>query len=184
MQRCKGECLYGTGTLPFGTLGAMSTQSFTIHTHSPEDTQALGVILAQHMPDQAVVALYGDLAAGKTCLTHGFGEAYAVDEPISSPTFTLVNEYHGSKLIYHLDLYRLTSMEELVDLGYEDLLDTPNGIVLIEWAERAHRMLPEVHINIKLSHKGEDLRCIEVNDAGLMIEGWQKAITAKFPQEV
>ena len=158
----------------------MSKNTLTLHTNSPEETQALGVILAQHMPDQVVVALYGDLAAGKTCLTHGFGEAYAVVEAISSPTFTLVNEYHGSKLIYHLDLYRLTSMEELIDLGYEDLLDTPNGICLIEWAERADTMLPTEHIAIRMSHEGEDLRKIEIDDADLMINGWREAIALQF----
>ena len=158
----------------------MSNTAYTIETRSPEETQRVGKILAQYMPDQVVVALYGDLAAGKTCMTHGFGEAYQVTDPISSPTFTLVNEYHGSKLIYHLDLYRLTSMEELIDLGYEDLLDTPNGIVLIEWAERAGTMLPEKHITIRLSHQGEDLRSIEVDDAGLMRDGWQDEIKKAF----
>ena len=158
----------------------MSTIPFIIETRSPEETQHLGKILAHYIPDQVVVALYGDLAAGKTCMTHGFGEAYEVKDPISSPTFTLVNEYHGSKLIYHLDLYRLNSMEELIDLGYEDLLDTPNGLVLIEWAERAGTMLPDKHITIRLSHQGEDLRTIEVDDAGLMREGWQEGIKKAF----
>ena len=157
----------------------MAHEDFTLQTRSPEETQQLGKILAQHMPDHVVVALYGDLAAGKTCMTHGFGEAYAVSEAISSPTFTLVNEYHGTKTIYHLDLYRLTSMEEIIDLGYEDILDTPNGIVLIEWAERAGSMLPDEHIAIHLSHDGEDLRSITINDAGLMQDGWQEALNTR-----
>lgn len=161
----------------------MTHEAFTLQTRCPEETQLLGNILAQFMPDRVVVALFGDLAAGKTCLTHGFGEAYAVREAISSPTFTLVNEYHGTKTIYHLDLYRLTSMAELFDLGYEDLMDISEGICLIEWAERAGSMLPDDHIAVHMIHRGEDLREISIQDNGLLLSGWREAIEEALPQD-
>lgn len=107
----------------------------TFETNSPEETERLGYALAGVLPLGAVVALRGELASGKTCLVRGMAARCARGTPIHSPTFTLVNQYPGSPTLYHLDLYRL-STEEVADLGYEELFE-PDGIAVVEWAERA-----------------------------------------------
>lgn len=160
----------------------VSEQELTLETTSPEHTHAIGRALADFLVPGTVVALFGNLAAGKTCLVHGVGEGFGVAEPVNSPTFTLVNEYHGSFTIYHLDLYRLTTAAELYDLGYEDILDAPDGICLIEWAERAGTVLPKQHVRVTLEHAGEDARKITVAADGLLSTGWQAGIRDALDQ--
>lgn len=143
-----------------------------IETGSPEETEALGMAIAGLLPRGAVLALFGDLAAGKTCLTRGLTRCLAQGIGAHSPTFTLVNQYGEDPIIYHLDLYRLSGPDELADLGYEEWFDS-QGICIIEWAERAEGLLPEPCIRIHLSHGGEDKRHIEIQAAGVLPEGWE-----------
>ena len=113
-----------------------------ITTQSPEETEALGEKLIRLLPSNAVVALYGNLAAGKTCLVRGMTRSFVEnEEEISSPTFTLVNRYGDDPAFYHLDLYRLSTPEELIELGYEELFDG-EGICAVEWSERAENWYP------------------------------------------
>jgi tRNA threonylcarbamoyladenosine biosynthesis protein TsaE len=147
-----------------------------ITTESPEQTQAVGHALAAHLTSGTIVALHGNLAAGKTCFTHGVAEFFGVTEPVSSPTFTLVNEYPGSLTVFHLDLYRLTSAAEIYDLGYEEILEPQDAVCLIEWAERAEGVLPKNHVTVTLNHAGNDTRTISVDDGGILTDGWQDAI--------
>jgi len=109
-----------------------------------------------------VIALHGNLGAGKTCFTQGLAQAAGVREPVCSPTYTLISEYQGTVPFHHIDLYRLGGPEEAYDLGLDEYLET-DGITVIEWAERAAEMLPSHTLHIRLT-RGDDehLRTIEI----------------------
>lgn len=143
-------------------------------THSPEETERLGTRLARLLPQGAVVALRGDLAAGKTCLVRGMAACFAEGTAIHSPTFTLVNEYGDMRKLYHLDLYRL-STDEVADLGYEELFES-DGVTAIEWAERAEPLLPRRRLDVYLSHAGGDRRRLVFENLGVMPDGWERVL--------
>jgi tRNA threonylcarbamoyladenosine biosynthesis protein TsaE len=132
-------------------------------THSDEETRALGRSLAKMLPDCAVVLLIGDLGAGKTTLAKGIVEGRGIvsADNVSSPTFTLIHEYGQPVLAYHIDLYRLNTVDEARRLGLEDLLDQP-ALVLIEWGERFPELWPDERIEIRLSHTGEENRLVQI----------------------
>ncbi len=155
----------------------MSREDAVLHveTHAPEETERLGKVLATLLPHGSLLALFGDLATGKTCMVRGMAAHFAAGEPVHSPTFTLVNEYGRGPTLYHLDLYRIGAPEELADLGYEDLFD-PDGICVVEWAEQAGSLLPERRVDIHLQHGGGDLRKLQIIDRGVLPEGWRTAI--------
>ena len=161
----------------------MSAAAVQIRSHSPDETEALGETLAPFIPAGTVIALYGSLATGKTCLVRGLAHTFKVQEPVSSPTFTIVNEYHGAQTLYHIDLYRLTTLEEIYNLGCEEYFDNPHGICLIEWAERAEDVLPTSRVNIRMEHRGQDMRSITIDIDAPLNDGWQEALRKRFPQE-
>ena len=136
-------------------------------THSPEGTRAFGRRLAERLTPGTVIGLIGDLGSGKTCLIQSVCEALGVREHVTSPTFILINEYAGRDSagnplpIYHFDLYRLLSEEELLDLGSDDYF-YGDGVCLIEWADMAGDLLPEDHTSIRIEHVGEDCRRFRV----------------------
>jgi tRNA threonylcarbamoyladenosine biosynthesis protein TsaE len=94
-----------------------------IHTSSPAETHAVAAALAERLRPGDVVAIEGDLGAGKTCFAQGVGRALGVREPMGSPTFTLINEYAGRRPVYHVDLYRLSGAAEALDLGLDEIMD-------------------------------------------------------------
>lgn len=110
-------------------------------TGTAADTQALAARLAARLRPGDVVALIGDLGAGKTCFAQGLGRALGVEGPMGSPTFTLINEYNGRMPFHHVDLYRLSGSAEALDLGLDELLDG-HGVTAIEWPERAPEAIP------------------------------------------
>ena len=125
-------------------------------TNSPEETWALAAELSGELGSGTVIALHGDLGAGKTCFIQGYAAALGIDEPITSPTYTLIGEYEGRLPLHHIDLYRLSGPEEALGLGLEEYFDA-DGITAIEWAERAEGLLPPdlLHIRIEAdSHTG------------------------------
>jgi tRNA threonylcarbamoyladenosine biosynthesis protein TsaE len=136
-------------------------KSQTYHTQSEEETIALGEKLAAGLPVAAVVLLIGQLGAGKTTLAKGVvkGLGAAHPEDVSSPTFTLIHEYSPS--VYHIDLYRLDTVQQVATLGLEEIFDRP-AVVLIEWGERFPELLPKERIEIRLSATGENSREIEL----------------------
>ena len=148
----------------------MRRERLTIQTSSAAETESLGLALATQLPIGTVVALRGELATGKTCLVRGMASHFAKDDDVTSPTFTIVNEYGNSQRLYHLDLYRL-DIEEVIDLGYEDLFE-PDGVSVIEWAERAEGLFPSKRVDIFLEHAGHDCRKLIIEDHGVMPEGW------------
>ena len=123
---------------------------------SEEDTRALGLSIADAAEAGDVVALIGDLGTGKTALTRYIAEGLGVRETISSPTFTIVKEYKSGRLpLYHFDVYRLGSGEELLDIGAEDMLDG-DGLCVIEWADIVSDVLPEESLVIKIEYGAEE----------------------------
>ncbi|MGA7409241.1 MAG: tRNA (adenosine(37)-N6)-threonylcarbamoyltransferase complex ATPase subunit type 1 TsaE [Bryobacteraceae bacterium] len=135
--------------------------NYTFETHSDEETREVGRRLAALLPKRAVVALTGDLGAGKTTLSQGIveGRKAARAEDVSSPTFTLIHEYGEPVSVYHIDLYRLATADEARRLGLEDIFDQ-DALVLIEWGDRFPELLPPDTVSIHLSSKENEKRRI------------------------
>jgi len=145
-------------------------------TQSPEETERVGERLARLLAGGGTVALRGELAAGKTCFVRGMARAFAGEGAIHSPTFTLVNEYGTDRRLYHMDLYRLGSVEEVAELGCEELFEG-EGLCAVEWAERAEPLLPARRVDVYLQHAGADRRTIVIRDSGLLPAGWSEAFS-------
>ena len=128
---------------------------------STEDTEKIGELIDEKLCGNEVIALFGGLGMGKTAFTRGLCRGLGVNDGVSSPTFALVNEYHGKYNIYHFDMYRVTSWEDLYSTGFFDYLD--NGVLIIEWSENIEGALPENAIRINIS-KGDsdDERTFEI----------------------
>lgn len=117
------------------------TKEYT--TAGEEQTEALGFRLGQLIQPGAVIAYTGDLGAGKTAFTRGLARGLGIPDRVTSPTFTIVNEYEGGRLpLFHFDMYRLGSSDELFDIGWEDYL-TRGGVCAVEWSEQVSGALPE-----------------------------------------
>lgn len=123
--------------------------------NSPSETWDIAAGFLKTLEFPAVIALHGNLGAGKTCFTQGLALAAGVHEPVCSPTYTLISEYRGSIPVHHMDLYRLCGPEEALDLGLDEILEA-GGITIIEWAERAAELLPPSTIHIRIERGEED----------------------------
>ena len=133
-------------------------------THSPEQTRQLGARLAKALKPGAVVAFTGDLGAGKTAFVSGMAQGLGVRERVTSPTFTIVNEYEGGRLpLFHFDMYRLGSADELFDIGWEDYL-TRGGVCAVEWSENVGRRSGDRVPSGCPSRRGERTRTARVID--------------------
>ncbi|MDZ7820440.1 MAG: tRNA (adenosine(37)-N6)-threonylcarbamoyltransferase complex ATPase subunit type 1 TsaE [Candidatus Marinimicrobia bacterium] len=119
----------------------MNKEKFTFESKSAEATIAFGKQIAARLKPNDVLALYGDLASGKTTFVKGVNLFYHADQTATSPTFTLINEYRGDIPIFHIDCYRLRHPDEIIMLGFEDYLNA-GGVVLIEWPERIEAHIP------------------------------------------
>jgi tRNA threonylcarbamoyladenosine biosynthesis protein TsaE len=128
---------------------------------SPEATRALGMRLGQEAVPGDVIALYGELGAGKTCLIQGVAAGLGVAATVTSPTFILIAEYPGRLPLHHVDLYRTDSLAEIRALGLEDLLDG-DGVTVVEWAEKAEALLPARSIRVRIRGLGDEPRAIEI----------------------
>lgn len=134
--------------------------SEAIVTTSEEETAAVGERLAERLGPGDVILLFGDLGSGKTAFVRGLARGLgAAETDVSSPTFTLVQEYAGRVTLYHVDLYRLEP-KEVEELGLEELI-SGDGVVAIEWADRWHGR-PDDVVEVRLEHAGEDRRRIVV----------------------
>jgi tRNA threonylcarbamoyladenosine biosynthesis protein TsaE len=140
--------------------------SLQVRTASAEDTRSLGEAIAALIEPGDVVSLTGDLGAGKTTLVQGLARALDVREPVVSPTFTLVRQYRGRHPIYHLDIYRLDRVQDVIDLGFEEMADD-DSVVFVEWGDAIEALLPESHLQIELSLDGQgDVRTLEISAFG------------------
>ena len=133
---------------------------------SPDMTLRLGEVLGSLLRPGMVLALAGDLGSGKTCLTQGLarGAGVPADEPVTSPTYTLVNHYHGRLDLYHFDFYRLESLEDLEDLGFDEYLSR-QGVVICEWSQRFARLDQDI-MQIELEWHGDRQRKITLSATG------------------
>lgn len=122
-----------------------------VTSHNPEQTQNLGASLGKQAQVGDILLLCGELGSGKTCLTQGIAWGLDIKEYAFSPSFVLAREYHGRLPLYHIDLYRLDSVEEIIALGLDEYL-YGDGICVIEWAEKGLSVLPRENLLINLSH--------------------------------
>jgi len=153
-------------------------------TSSAHETELLGERLGTVLRAGDVVALTGDLGAGKTTFVHGAARGLGYAGPVTSPTFTLVKEYEGRVHIYHLDIYRLERVQDVLDLGFEELVDG-GGVVFVEWGDAIEALLPPDHLLVELTMPPEgDTRRLEitwygpswserVDVLGQVVHGWR-----------
>ena len=139
---------------------------FSVITTSPDQTWKIGELLGSRLNPGDTVCLYGDLGSGKTNFSYGIAQGLDVKEQyITSPTFTLVNEYQGRVPFYHIDLYRLNDPGELENTGFGEYIDS-DGVTVIEWAEKAEHELPKEHLSVYLAYVDEKSR-----ELGFLAEG-------------
>lgn len=148
-----------------------------VHSESADETFSLGRRLGSICQPGDIILLNGELGVGKTVFSKGFAEGLGIEEPISSPTFTLIQIYEGGRLpLYHFDVYRIADVWEMDEIGYEDYF-FGNGVCLIEWAVRIEELLPEKTISVTIEkdlEKGFDYRRITIK--GLDMEAMNEDI--------
>ena len=128
-------------------------------THSPMETEQLGQKLGQTLPAGTVIAYRGDLGAGKTAFTRGLARGLGITDPVTSPTYTIVNEYLNGRLpLFHFDMYRLHSADDLFDIGWDDYLER-GGICAVEWSENVTEAMEDA-ITVTIQKIGEESRKI------------------------
>ena len=141
------------------------TKEYT--TAGEEQTEALGFRLGQLIQPGAVIAYTGDLGAGKTAFTRGLARGLGIPDRVTSPTFTIVNEYEGGRLpLFHFDMYRLGSSDELFDIGWEDYL-ARGGVCAVEWSENVMDALPEDTVWVRIAREGDTGRSITIEGVEL-----------------
>ncbi|MCD5325936.1 MULTISPECIES: tRNA (adenosine(37)-N6)-threonylcarbamoyltransferase complex ATPase subunit type 1 TsaE [Pontibacillus] len=139
------------------------SESYTIDTHSAEETKKVAERLGALLEPNDLLTLEGDLGAGKTTFTKGLGTGLGVTRTISSPTFTIVKEYEGRMPLYHLDVYRLEDSDE--DIGFDEYFDG-GGVCVVEWAQFIEDYLPDNRLDIELFYNNEDERSIHLKPRG------------------
>ena len=138
-------------------------------THSPAETEKIGEALGNIIPAGTVIAYRGDLGAGKTAFTRGLARGLGYKEAVTSPTYTIVNEYLGGRLpLFHFDMYRLASAEDLWDIGWEDYLDR-NGVCAVEWSENVEEAL-EGAMSVTIERLGEADRRISIEGGDFLAD--------------
>ena len=141
----------------------------TFQTISPAETEAIGAALGKILTPGTVIAYRGDLGAGKTAFTRGLAKGLGCREIVTSPTYTIVNEYLGGRLpLFHFDMYRLRSSDDLFDIGWEDYLDR-GGICAVEWSENVEDAMEDA-ICITIEKLGEDSRQITLEGGSILAD--------------
>jgi len=137
-----------------------------IKTDSENETILEGEKLGRTLKPGAVVALYGDLGAGKTAFTRGIAKGLGITMNVSSPTFTIVNEYPGQTPLFHFDIYRLESENELFDIGWDDYLDR-GGVCVVEWSDKVPGAFTPDAFEVKIENLGDNKRCLLIENGKL-----------------
>jgi tRNA threonylcarbamoyladenosine biosynthesis protein TsaE len=147
-----------------------------VRTASAEETREVGEAIASLLRARDAVVLTGELGAGKTTFAQGVARGLGIEEPVASPTFTLVKEYSGILDLAHVDVYRLDRIQDVVDLGLEEL-GGGNDVLLVEWGDTIEELLPEdrLRVEITTSVAADEVRTIAISAAG---GGW----TERFPE--
>ena len=138
-------------------------------TNSPEETETVGQQLGKYLQPGAVIAYLGDLGAGKTAFTRGLARGLGATEPVTSPTYTIVNEYLSGRIpLFHFDMYRLGSSDDLWDIGWEDYLER-GGVCAVEWSENVADAM-ENAITVRIEKLGEDSRRITIEGGDMLAD--------------
>jgi tRNA threonylcarbamoyladenosine biosynthesis protein TsaE len=147
----------------------------TIRTDSPEATRAVAAALGELLVPGDLVLLVGDLGAGKTAFAQGLARGLGVDEPVTSPTFTIVQEYEGRLPLKHVDVYRLDRIQDLHDLGFDELVD--DGVTAVEWGDLVEQAVPAEHLVVRIRPGEADTeRVLDLSFHGLRWRGRRPAI--------
>lgn len=136
-------------------------------TTSQNQTKKLAAEIAKNIPESGpmIFGLEGELGAGKTTFVQGFAKALGVEEKVLSPTFLILKEFNipnSKRILYHIDCYRIEGPKDILQLGWKDIIENKNSIVMIEWPERIAEILPEDIKIIRFTHNGGDKRTIEI----------------------
>lgn len=158
----------------------MKTEAIVLRTTGPTETRRLAAAVASALQPGDVISLTGELGAGKTCFVQGAARALGVTEPVTSPSFLLRKDYRGSVPVVHIDVYRLETLQEVVDLGYEDVTSGV-GVAFVEWGDAMSQLLPTDHLEIELrlgdidltSLDGDEERRITLRPRG---DGWRRRL--------
>jgi tRNA threonylcarbamoyladenosine biosynthesis protein TsaE len=154
-----------------------SSTSVVAHTSSPEGSRALAAALAELARPCDLLLLVGDLGAGKTAFTQGFGRGLGIEDRITSPTFALVQSYSGRLDLYHLDVYRLEQVNEALDLGLSEMLDD-DAVTIIEWGDTITRALPHDYLEVRITFgEGDEDRMIELTPVGTRWQARMRAVS-------
>lgn len=140
-----------------------------------------GLRLGQHCPLPLMIGLSGELGAGKTALSQAIGAGFGISDPMPSPTFTLINEYTGPRgHLYHLDLYRLNHLDELLEMGLDDVLAKPDVLLLVEWVDRFDWPMGPPRLDLHLFHHPPGRR-LEMQLPDTLPQAYQQLATRLFP---
>lgn len=156
-------------------------------TYSPQETKQLGEKLGRQIQTGTVIALFGDLGSGKTVFVQGLAQGLSVPDSyyITSPSYTLINEYPGRHTLFHVDLYRIDNPVDFEEIGLHEILYN-NGVVAIEWADRLNEDLPAEYLNIQLEIASDDSRKIYLTAYGLeaanLLKSLDESKTGTAPQ--
>ena len=135
---------------------------------SYDDTQVIAKEIADTLKGGEFIAMYGDLGAGKTAFVQGLAKALGITNHVTSPTFTIVNEYEGRLPLYHFDVYRIADPDEMYEIGYDDYIDS-DGVCVVEWAELIEELFPDKYYKLTIlkdEDRGFDYRKIILEDEG------------------
>ena len=153
------------GALYGEMIPSQSISDLKLTSHSPEQTQQLGVKIGELALPGDIFLLVGNLGAGKTCLAQGIAWGLDIKEYALSPSFVIMRELHGRLPLYHIDLYRLDRIEEIADLGLDDYLHG-NGVCVVEWAEKGLSALPTEHLMIQINYLSDTERSFQLKPSG------------------
>jgi tRNA threonylcarbamoyladenosine biosynthesis protein TsaE len=150
-------------------------------TNSEEETRQLGRLIGELAPPGLVLALRGDLGCGKTVLVRGLARGLGVSgqTPITSPTFTLINEYSGRRRLFHADLYRIVDCGELEETGFDEIF-TEEAVVAVEWSDRCEDRLPSDRLDIRIADPAPDARILRLAAGGQISADLVKALAMRI----
>ena len=131
-------------------------------TRSADETERVGERLGRRLVPGDVVALSGELGAGKTCFIRGLARGLGVTQGVSSPTFVIVNQYTGRMPVFHIDAYRTESLTELLDIGFDEYV-SGDSVTVIEWSDKLEPLLPPAAIRVRISGLGDEPRTIRID---------------------
>ena len=165
MVRHDGSTLPQDETKSLNLPDRMDMNRLELISHNPEQTQRFGVRIGELALAGDIFLLVGALGTGKTCLTQGIAWGLNIKEYALSPSFVIVRELYGRLPLYHIDLYRLDHIEEIIELGLDDYLYS-NGVCVVEWAEKGKSVLPTEHLLIQISYLSDTERSFQLEPSG------------------